>query len=99
MLWAVIGPAMLAVLAGLILWIRKRPLLLNPAPNVFPNDYALVWLVLITQNLIAQLVTGPHTVWNEMAFKIYYLLLMTICAVVLHHFNHLKKSNLQRTSG
>jgi hypothetical protein len=38
------------------------------------------------QNVIAQLVTGPATVWNEMAFKIYYALLMMLSAVILHFF-------------
>jgi hypothetical protein len=45
-------------------------------------------LVLITQNVIAQLVTGPWTVWNEMAFKIYYILLMAISGTIIYHVYH-----------
>jgi hypothetical protein len=51
----------------------------------------LVWLVLITQNVIAQLVTGPGTVWNEMAFKIYYALLLIISGIIVHHFRELRR--------
>jgi len=40
--------------------------------------------------ILAQLVTGPYTVWNEMAFKIYYLLLLVISAIILRHFAHVR---------
>jgi hypothetical protein len=90
-LWAVIGPVMLCGLAVLIFWIRLRPIPRGFAGDLFPNDYRLVWLVLIIQNIIAQLVTGPWTVWNEMAFKIYYLLLMALSATIIYHFHLMKK--------
>jgi hypothetical protein len=58
--------------------------------DVFPHAYRLVWLVLLVQNLIAQLVTGPHKAWNETVFSFYYLLLFILSAVILHHFQFLK---------
>src|SRR5205814_4952883 len=73
-LWQIIGPCMLGALVLLLVWIRLRPLPAGYTGDIFPHDSALVWLVLLTQNIIAQLVTGPYTVWNEMAFKIYYVL-------------------------
>jgi hypothetical protein len=91
-LWAILGPAMLCVLAALIVRIRLRPVVRGFTGNLFPQDYRLMWLVLITQNVIAQLVTGPYTVWNEMAFKIYYILLMALSATILHYFYRLKKA-------
>ena len=57
---------------------------------MFPHAYQLTWLVLITQNIIAQLITGPHSNCNETAFSIYYLLLFMLSAVIIHHFHHLK---------
>jgi len=90
-LWKVIGPTMLCCVASLIFWLRLRPLPRGFAGDVFPHDYRLVWLVLITQNLIAQLVTGPYTVWNEMVFKIYYALLLVVSAVVVRYFYGLKR--------
>jgi hypothetical protein len=89
-LWAIIGPALLCSLAALIVWLRRKPVVRGFSGDLFPQDYRLVWLVLITQNVIAQLVTGPYTVWNEMGFKIYYVLLMVISGVILHHYYHLK---------
>jgi hypothetical protein len=86
-LWAILGPAMLFSLAALIVWLRIRPLPQRNARDLFPNDYGLIWLVLIVQNGIAQLVTGPYKVWNEMAFKIYYLLLLVISGVILYSFH------------
>ena len=46
-----------------------------------------MWLVLIVQNVIAQLVTGPHSQWNEVAFSIYYLLLFAITAMIVIHYS------------
>jgi hypothetical protein len=85
-LWRVLGPIMLCGLLWLITWIKLRPLPRGFQGDVFPRDYRLVWMVLITQNAIAQLVTGPYSVWNEMAFKIYYILLLAISGTIVYHF-------------
>ena len=58
--------------------------------DVFPHAYRLVWLVLLVQNAIAQLITGPHSSWNETAFALYYVLLFLLSAVILHHFQFMK---------
>ena len=58
--------------------------------NVFPHAYRLAWLVLLVQNAIAQLITGPHSSCNETAFSIYYVLLFLLSAVIVHHFHCLK---------
>jgi hypothetical protein len=90
-LWRILGPIMLCCLLWLITWIKLRPLPRGFQGNVFPRDYRLVWMVLITQNVIAQLVTGPYTVWNEMAFKIYYILLLVVSGTIVHHFFRIRK--------
>ena len=69
---------------------------LHPGPgvphgDVFPHAYRLVWLVLLVQNAIAQLITGPHSSWNETAFSLYYVLLFLLSAVILHHFSQLRR--------
>ena len=89
-LWRVMGPLMLACLAALVVCIVLRRLPKGYRGDVFPHAYRLIWLVLITQNVIAQLVTGPHTSWNEMAFSFYYVLLFMISALIVHHFQFLK---------
>jgi hypothetical protein len=91
-LWRVIGPIMVCCLASLIVWVKSRPLPRGFAGDVFPHDCRLVCLVLITQNVIAQLVTGPYTVWNEMAFKIYYVLLLVVSALIVYHFRKARKA-------
>lgn len=89
-LWMVMGPLMLAGLAALVAWICFRPLPRGFQGDVFPHAYWLTWLVLITQNVLAQLVTGPHTVGSEVAFAIYYVLLFILSAVILRHFHFMK---------
>jgi hypothetical protein len=80
----------LACLVALVAWIRSRRLPKDYQGDVFPHAYRLIWLVLIVQNLIAQLVTGPFANWNETAFSIYYILLFAISAVIVHHFQLMK---------
>jgi hypothetical protein len=53
-----------------------------------------MWLVLVVQNVIAQLVTGPLTDWNEAAFSIYYLLLFLISAAIVFHYQTLRERPL-----
>ena len=89
-LWRVMGPLMLAGVVGIIAWIRWRPLPKDFGGDVFPHAHRLIWLVLITQNVIAQLVTGPLTSWNEVAFSIYYAGLFALTGVIVYHFRVIK---------
>jgi len=79
----------LLAIVSRLLW---RPLPRNFQGDTFPHSYRLIWLVLIVQNVIAQLITVPHSSWPETAFSIYYLLLFFISAVIIYHFHWLKRS-------
>jgi len=87
-LWRIIGPLMLLslIVLGWRIWRRRLPE--DFAGDVFPHAYRLVWVMLIIQNVIAQLVTGPPTEWNEVAFCIYYVLLFFITSVILYHYQY-----------
>src|SRR4029453_2090194 len=76
------GPLLLLGL-GLIIW-RTRA---TSRPDRFPHPSAIIWLVLLTQNIPAQLGTGPWSSWNEVAFSLYYLVLFALSAVIVHHFH------------
>jgi hypothetical protein len=89
-LWRIIGPLMLLSLIGLAAWIRSRPLAKDFGGDPFPHAFRLIWLVLIVQNVIAQLITGPLTSWNEAAFSVYYLILFFLSAVIIYHFQTVK---------
>lgn len=93
-LWRIIGPLMLVLLIALAVWIRSRPLPKDFRGDVFPHAYGLVSAVLILQNVIAQLVTGPLNSWNEAAFSIYYLILFSLSAVIIYHFQTVKRGML-----
>lgn len=94
-LWHILGPVYFLILIAILAWILLRPRPRNFRGNMHPHAYALMWLVLIVQNAIAQLVTGPPTQWNEMAFSIYYVLLFTITAVIVFHFQSMKAREAQ----
>jgi len=92
LLWNVFAPVLLigTVAIGLVGWRRRKQ-----APKVGSPSraYRVIWIVLIVQNAIAQLVTGPWSQWNEVAFALYYLLLFIITALVVHHFHRLAHGN------
>ena len=90
-LWNVLGPVALALLVWFALQLVLRPLPRRFLGNAFPRAYALVWLVLIVQNVIAQLVTGPHQSWHETAFSVYYLVLFAISGAIFHHYHRRKQ--------
>jgi len=93
-LWQIIGPLMLLATVGIAIQIYSKRFPQRYDKDLFPHSYALIWLVLIWQNVIAQLVTGPRTVWTEMAFKLYYLLLFLISAVIVFHYHQYKITSL-----
>ncbi len=69
----IIGPMILLGLVLAAVWVRLRPPAKDYGGEVFPHSCRIIWLVLITQNVIAQLVTGPLTAWTETVFSIYYV--------------------------
>ncbi|MCC6695454.1 MAG: hypothetical protein IT365_07480 [Candidatus Hydrogenedentes bacterium] len=85
-LWWIAGPLFLVGFIVLALNALMRPHPNNCEGEVFPHAYGLLWLVLITQNILAQLVTGPLTNWGEVVFSIYYVLLFALSAVIIHHY-------------
>jgi hypothetical protein len=89
-LWLYLGPVFLLCLIAVAAWVLWRPLPRNFRGNVFPHAYGAIWLVLIVQNVIAQLITGPPREWTEMAFSIYYILLFAITAVIVAHYHFVK---------
>jgi hypothetical protein len=89
-LWRYLGPTFLAILIGLALWTLYRRARMRLPKGRLPYAYGAIWLVLVVQNTIAQLVTGPWSQWHEVAFSIYYMLLFFITAVIIIHCRFLK---------
>src|SRR4029077_7744545 len=73
-LWQYLGPVFLVALVAICVAVLARPLSRTFTGRTFPYAYALMWLVLAVQNVIAQLITGPLSQWNEVSFSIYYVL-------------------------
>jgi hypothetical protein len=86
-LWNVIGPLLILGLVAIAFGIWSRRLPRGFQGDLFPHEYGLIWLVLIVQNTLAQLITGPWSSWNEVAFSLYYILLFGLSAIIIHHFH------------
>jgi hypothetical protein len=87
------------VLLGLlVLGIRLvvRPLPRNTDDDPIPEAAWLVWAVLIVQNILAQLVTGPHSNWSENAFCIYYLVLFAVSGAIVYHYQARQRDGMAR---
>ena len=80
------------LLLGLVLILRRIwRTRATSQTDLFPHAYGLMWLVLITQNILAQLVTGPWSRWSEVAFSLFYLVLFALSAVIVDHFHCLNR--------
>jgi MFS family permease len=84
--WSVIWPLILVCAVGTTILIAVRRLPKGYEGDVFPRAAWLIWAVLIVQNIIAQLVTGPHTNWSDITFSIYYVSLFLLTAGIVIHY-------------
>jgi hypothetical protein len=96
--WNWIGLGMLACMIVIATWVLFRPLPRGFAGNVFPRAAGIVWLVLLAENIVAQVVTGPiagpRASWNEAAFSILYVFLFALTAVIVYHYQFVKSRRL-----
>ncbi|MCA9040852.1 MAG: hypothetical protein KDA65_10930, partial [Planctomycetaceae bacterium] len=79
--YTAIVPALLVVLG---LWFISRTPQKNWYYSSLRKQYAIVWVVLIIQNILAQMITGPSTSWSEFGFDFYYILLFIISGLIVH---------------
>ncbi|MBX3412443.1 MAG: hypothetical protein KF708_07135 [Pirellulales bacterium] len=86
LLWWILGPCFLVVLLALFWQALYRPLPRDQRGDLFPHAHGLMWLVLVVQNVLGQMITGPLHEWNEFAFNLYYVLLFLITAVIVVHY-------------
>jgi hypothetical protein len=91
LLWNTFGPLMLVLFIVIALRILLRPLARDAKSDVFPHAYALLWLVIISVNFIAQAITLQPPNWVEMFFSLYYTLLFFITAVIFHHYHRVNR--------
>jgi uncharacterized membrane protein YhaH (DUF805 family) len=90
-LWMIFGPAYLVVLLVIGAWMLFRPWPRDFRGDLFPHAYGAIWLVLLVQNVLGQLVTGPPSNWNEVVFNIYYLALFCITGAIVCHYQFVQQ--------
>ena len=94
--WEWVALLMLVCLAGGMVWLLSKRLPADYAGDRFPHASAVMWLVLIAENGVAQIVTGPwvgpHASWDNSMFNLLYLILFAITGVIVYHFQLVKRS-------
>jgi hypothetical protein len=95
-LWNIMGPLFVLGVLAIVVCILFRPLPTKFQGVLFPHSYAAIWLVLIVQNVLGLLVTGPLSNWVEMQFAIYYVQLFLITAVIVVHYKLVKQTACER---
>src|SRR5437773_9466774 len=76
--WNWISFAMLiSLIIGLAVFLLRR--IPGARTDAFPRAYGIIWLVLIAENVLAQVVTGPvlgpRASWLEASFSLFYIVL------------------------
>lgn len=89
--WQYLGPVYLVLLIVIAAAILRRPWPRDSRDHLFPHAYGLMWLVLLVQNALALLVTGPLSHWSEAIFAIYYGLLLVISGLIVFHYHTIKQ--------
>lgn len=92
-LWEWMGPLMVAGVVVIVLVTLWRHVPLNFSGVRFPHAYGAIWLVMIVQNVLGQMVTGPLSNWGEVQFSLYYLQLFLLTAVIVAHENFRKRND------
>jgi hypothetical protein len=98
--WRVVGPLMLTCLFCLLVWQLIPTRLREVSEKPFPNAFWLMGLVLLVQNIIAQMITGPFGERRELHFSIYYLFLLMISGSIICyiHFTRAAGSSSRASS-
>jgi hypothetical protein len=98
--WNWIALLMLVCMLAGIAWLLSTRLPRTFQGNAFPRASGIIWLVLIAENVVAQVVTGPvfgpRASWNDFTFNLLYLILFALTAVIVYHFQFLKSGWTRR---
>ena len=92
--WNWVSFAMLLCLVVGMAVLLSRRIPMSSRRDAFPGAYAIIWLVLIAQNVLAQVVTGPllgsRASWIEVSFSFLYVTLFFTSAVIIFHYQFVK---------
>jgi hypothetical protein len=87
--WKWVAAGMLVCLAAGTVWFLVRRLPSGFAGDLFPHAAGIFWLIMIVENIVAQVVTGPvvgpHARWDDFQFNLFYLVLFALTAAVTYH--------------
>jgi hypothetical protein len=90
--WVSLAMLLCLMVGTAVLLLRHIPRSSRRDP--FPGAYGIIWLVLIAQNVLAQVVTGPpfgpRASWIEVSFSLLYVVLFLTSAVIIFHYQFVK---------
>jgi hypothetical protein len=90
--WIALAMLVCLVVGMVVMLLRRIPR--SSRRDAFPGAYGIMWLVLIAQNVLAQLVTGPilgpRASWIEASFSLFYISLFFTSAVIVFHYQFVK---------
>lgn len=97
LLWFVFLPLIIIGIIVTVSYIRQSSNDPQLTTNPFPKYPFIIWTVLLIQNFIAQLITGPWSNWVEVSFAIYYILLFCISFAIVYHYQYIKLYDMTYT--
>jgi len=89
-LWIIFVPIILVGIYLIVSYVNRNSDDPHFASNPIPKYAVIIWTVLLIQNFIAQIITGPWSNWIEFSFSLYYLFLFLISVAIVYHYHFLK---------
>ncbi len=100
--WKWVAAGMLVCLLAGLMWFLARRIPADFAGDLFPHAAAVFWLVLIVENVVAQVVTGPvvgpHARWDDFQFNLFYLVLFALTGALTYHFQFVSSQDDRDTT-
>jgi hypothetical protein len=100
--WKWVAAGMLVCLLAGLAWFLACRVSVDFGGDVFPHAAAIFWLVLIVENVVAQVVTGPvvgpHARWDDFQFNLFYLVLFALTGALTYHFQFVSSQSRQSES-
>src|SRR6267154_238644 len=94
--WISVGMLICLVIGMAVFLLRRIPWAVRT--DAFPRAHRIIWLVLIAENVLAQVVTGPvlgpRASWIEASFSLFYIVLFVASAVIVFHYQFIKSVHL-----
>ncbi len=93
--WKINQPLIWIAVILVVIQVWRKQLPSGYKRDVFPHAVWLIWLTLIVQNILAQIITGPligeRERWGETIWNIFYVVMFILSGAIVYHYQFVKR--------